>query len=141
MSGDKAIYLLIIVVMNFMVIFLAHAAGVLDPEAHYKYGYGKNPIFAKALKKAIEKIADSPQSEVQALAQFDAFRSCRGEFDSRGAQLASSQMSPCKCLYLSLSTCTMIDIICHCMNVLWCLSQPPGGTCMEDMRRSCKSMQ
>jgi hypothetical protein len=43
---------------------------VLNPAGHYQYSTTSNPDYLKELAIVIERIADSPESAVQALSEF-----------------------------------------------------------------------
>ncbi|TVU05753.1 hypothetical protein EJB05_48934, partial [Eragrostis curvula] len=56
------------------------AAGVLNPEAHYKFDFHSEPEYLKELAIAIERMADSPDSAVWAISEFQFFKAKRGMF-------------------------------------------------------------
>uniref|UniRef100_A0ACD6ARX4 Uncharacterized protein n=1 Tax=Avena sativa TaxID=4498 RepID=A0ACD6ARX4_AVESA len=70
------------------------AAGMLDPEAHYKYDLASNPHFMQAFTMAIQKVADSPANAAEALEQFEMFRSSRGMFDKEIARRGVGKAGP-----------------------------------------------
>uniref|UniRef100_A0A0A9G7H9 Uncharacterized protein n=1 Tax=Arundo donax TaxID=35708 RepID=A0A0A9G7H9_ARUDO len=69
------------------------AAVVLDPMEHYELHLSENYNYVKSLEDAIEKIADSVDSALMALTQFQAFRSYSGKFGGTLAHRAVGQMS------------------------------------------------
>uniref|UniRef100_A0ACD6AIK6 Uncharacterized protein n=4 Tax=Avena sativa TaxID=4498 RepID=A0ACD6AIK6_AVESA len=70
------------------------AAGMLDPEAHYKYDLARNPHYMQAFTMAIQKVADSPANAAEALEQFEMFRSSRGMFDKEIARHGTGKAGP-----------------------------------------------
>ncbi|VAI88256.1 uncharacterized protein LOC119336156 [Triticum dicoccoides] len=70
------------------------AAGVLDPDAHYKHDLASNADYMQAFTMAIEKVADSPANAVAALDQFETFRSSSGRFDKDIARRCASTLDP-----------------------------------------------
>ncbi|WVZ96346.1 hypothetical protein U9M48_042001 [Paspalum notatum var. saurae] len=65
------------------------AAGVLDPEGHYNYDTSSNPEYLMELAIAIERVADSPQSAVRLISEFQYFKANKGMFGSTTARLAA----------------------------------------------------
>ena len=75
-------------------------AGMLDPEAHYKYDLASNPHYMQAFTMAIQKVADSPANAAVALEQSEMFRSSRGRFDKELARCGAGKLRPaCWWLY------------------------------------------
>ncbi|CAM0910861.1 unnamed protein product [Alopecurus aequalis] len=70
------------------------AAGMLDPEAHYKYDLASNPHYMQAVTMAIQKVADSPADAAEALDQFGIFRSSSGRFDTKLARHGAGKTRP-----------------------------------------------
>ncbi|CAN6363640.1 unnamed protein product [Urochloa humidicola] len=69
------------------------AAAVLDPVGHYQLHLCENYDHVKSLEEAIEKLADSIDSGLMALSQFQAFKSFSGKFGGPMARRAVGQMS------------------------------------------------
>lgn len=70
------------------------AAGMLDPDAHYKYDLASNPHYMQAFTMAIQKVADSPANAAEALEQFEMFRSSSGRFDKELARHGAGKAGP-----------------------------------------------
>lgn len=79
-----------LIVMHSNFIFsLFLIAGVLDPEAHYKFDLSSEPEYLKELAIAIERVADSPDSAVEAISEFQLFKANNGIFGTTTARLAA----------------------------------------------------
>ncbi|CAM0149332.1 unnamed protein product [Urochloa decumbens] len=69
------------------------AAAVLDPVGHYQLHLCENYDYVKSLEETIERLADSIDSGLMALSQFQAFKSFSGKFGGPMARRAVGQIS------------------------------------------------
>ncbi|KAM0827243.1 hypothetical protein ACQ4PT_068324 [Festuca glaucescens] len=69
------------------------AAGLLDPQGHYKFKLASDRIRQRAFTKAIMKIADE-EDAIEAIEQFGQYSSFRGNFDTQMARDGASRLSP-----------------------------------------------
>ncbi|KAM0850483.1 hypothetical protein ACQ4PT_053047 [Festuca glaucescens] len=69
------------------------AAGLLDPQGHYKFKLASDRIRQRAFTKAIMKIAD-PEDAIEAIEQFGQYSSFRGNFDTQMVRDGASRLSP-----------------------------------------------
>uniref|UniRef100_A0ACD5YH14 Uncharacterized protein n=1 Tax=Avena sativa TaxID=4498 RepID=A0ACD5YH14_AVESA len=70
------------------------AAGLLDPAGDYDYNTSAQPKLVKQFSKSIRRISTSPQSTVEAIRQFDAYRNRRGIFGTVEARMAANSLTP-----------------------------------------------
>jgi len=74
---------------------------VLNPQGHYKFSTTSNPDYLKELAIVIERIADSPESAVQALSEFQDYKANKGIFGTTTARAAiSPNVTPSMLCYL-----------------------------------------
>lgn len=75
---------------------------MLNPQGHYKFSTTSNPDYLKELAIVIERIADSPESAVQALSEFQDYKANKGIFGTTTARLAaiSPNVTPSMLCYL-----------------------------------------
>ena len=60
----------------------------------YKYDLASNPHYMQAFTMTIQKVADSPADAMEALDQFEIFRSSSGKFDTRLARHGAGRNRP-----------------------------------------------
>ena len=69
------------------------AAAVLDPVGHYGLRLHENNKYLRALKEAIERLAESVESGVDAIRPIRTFISYEGKFDGKLARGAVGKMA------------------------------------------------
>ncbi|CAM0953229.1 unnamed protein product [Alopecurus aequalis] len=70
------------------------AAGILDPAGDYEHMISAHPELVKHLSESIRRISTSPESTVEALRQFEAYRNRRGIFGTEEARMAAKSLTP-----------------------------------------------